>query len=277
MYRLLLLFLLASCVGGQEKVTSSGSAGGNPNAPSRWPINAFPKTVGISNLYTAGEVSELRRAATSWSTTVGNGANFYNIPATLVTDKSNVANLDSLLDNQMAIYKATTWHHDLPATALAVTQIFGVRQNTGSANEYVQIIEADVLVNWTYTYYPTVNSGYDLFSVVLHELGHFLGLAHVYDYTLSSVMFPTIGYSTVFSGPGSNDISLIRSRYGLGGAAPMAAAGRELAQAEVALTPEDVLNSGNGVRILMELHADGTCVHKEDGIVVGSHPVNLKH
>ena len=268
--------MLVGCVGGQEKVTTSGSAGGNPNAPSRWPLNAFPRTVSLSNRYNTAEEAELRRAATSWTTNVANGANFFSIPTTLVADRSGVANLDSLLDNQMGIYKATTWHHSLPGTALAVTQIFGVRQNTGTANEYVQIIEADVLVNWTFSYYPTVSSGYDLFSVVLHELGHFLGLAHVYDYTLSSVMFPTIGYSTVFPGPGTNDISLIRSRYGLGTMAPAAA--RSLAtEDEPALTAEDVWSSGKGVRIMMELHADGTCVHKVDGTQVGSHPSFLGH
>lgn len=276
MIRLLLLLALAGCIGGQQKVTTAGTSGGNPNAPQKWPISAFPKSLRISDRFLAAEETELRRAATSWSTSVGNGANFFSIPAGLVADRSDVANLDSLLDNQMGIYKATTWHHDLPSTALAVTQIFGVRQNTGADSEYVQIIEADVLINWSYTYYPTVVTGYDLFSVVLHELGHFLGLGHVYNYSLDSVMFPTIGYSTVFNNPGADDITKIRSKYNYGAIMP-ARALASIQTAEPELTAKDVMESGKGVRIWMELHADGTCVHKIDGTLVESHPSFLSH
>lgn len=274
-----LLLALVSCVGGQEKVTAAGGTGGNPNAPQKWPLNAFPRTLYLSSSFSTQEATELKNAATSWSTHVANGANFFNVPVSTVADKSGVANLDSLLDNTMAIYKATTWNHELPPTALAVTQIFGVRQAVGTTNEYIQIIEADVLINWSYAYYPTVTSGYDLFSVALHELGHFLGLSHVYNYALDSVMFTTLGTATAFTQPGHDDVTKLRSKYALGALMPAnSGAVYEAAMPqEEELSMEDVWSSGRGVRIHMEMHADGTCVHKENGKVTTSHPHFLGH
>lgn len=277
MYRLLLLAFLVSCVpSGKEEVTSGGAA--NPNAPSRWPLGVFPKTMRFSNQFTTAELAELQSAALSWSTHAGAGTVFIassTAPANLVTDRSTVGNLDSLLDGVFGVYKATTWHRDLPNSALAVTQIFGVRRNGGDSDEYVEIVEGDILVNYDdFPFLPEENGGYDLFTVMIHENGHFLGLNH--NYNFNSVMYPSIGYSTFYLQPGAFDVSSIQSKYNIstGGAGPAAA--RRIASVEPASTREDVLKSGKGVRITLELHAHGECVHKIDGTRVGSHPVKLK-
>src|SRR5690606_30345981 len=105
---------------------------------------------------------------------------FINSP-TLIADKSNtVSNLDHLLDGTFGIYKTTNWPTSLPASALAVTQLFGRRYNIGSSSEFVSIEHADVLINFHLYPFDATNSGfgYDLRTVVLHELGHFLGLTH---------------------------------------------------------------------------------------------------
>ena len=277
MFRILLLALLVSCVPGAKQSVSSGGAA-NPNAPSRWPLGVFPKTMKFSNQFTTAELNELQDAAESWSTHAGAGTTFISSsksPGSLVADRSGVANLDSLLDGVFAVYKATTWNSDLPDSALAVTQIFGVRHNNGGANEYVEIVEGDILVNYAgYPFLPEETGGYDLFTVMLHENGHFLGLNH--NYNFSSVMYPSIGYSTFYIKPGSYDISTIQSKYGIsaGGAGPAAA--RRIASVETASLRDEVLKSGKGVRITLELHAHGECVHKINGTRVGSHPVKLK-
>ncbi len=278
MLRLLILSLAVACVpSGKESLSTGGASGGNPDAPSRWPVGTFPKTLVISQDFSNAEETEIRRAASDWSADTGHGANFFTVPGANVADLSGTANLDDLMDGEYGIYKATSWHPDLPATALAVTQIFGVRKNRGDDDEYVKIVEADVLVNWTYDFAPTDPTGYDLYSVVLHELGHFLGLYHVYDYTQDSVMFPTIGFSTVYTEAGAHDILKLRSKYGLGMPASVYAL-----QAALSLAPKEPVgthaeaNSKDGVRIRMELLSNGTCVHKIDGTHVGSHPVSLK-
>ncbi len=257
----------------KENLTTGGAA--NPNAPSRWSYGSFPKTVGLSSSFSTTEVTELRNAATAWTTHAGNGTSFFSIPSTLVADKGNTTNLDSLLDRQFGVYKATQWNRELDPNALAVTQIFGVRQNMGSSSEYVEIVDADIIINWLgYRFAPTDPTGYDLFTVLLHEYGHFLGLSHVYNYSLDSVMYTTIGYSTFYLKPGAYDISTIQSRYNIGTRA--LGARRSIASNERASTQEDVLQSGRGVKITMELLKNGECVHKENGIRKGSHFVDLR-
>lgn len=260
--------LLASCVAAdQAAVTASGGAS-NPNAPARWSLSSFPKTVRVSSAFSDAEFSVIQAAAASWNGQVA-GTNFFSVSTNKVPEKSDVTNLDELMDNMLGVYKGATWSRELPSTALAVTQIFGVRQNRGEASEYVEIVEADILVNWTFPYKPTDITGYDLFSVVLHEYGHFLGLSHTTNSGHDSIMFPTIDKASSFTRPGTLDFSNLQVKYQLGPRAALGAARPQAVQRPSTL--DDVRNSGRGVRILLELYPDGTCLHRVDGVVVNKH------
>ncbi len=276
MLRLIFLFILASCVGGEKQEVTSGGAA-NPLAPSRWSLNRFPKTMKISGSFTPQERAVIRSGGLTWNTAMSGAVTFLAISGNdedTVTDRANVNNLDSLLDGVFAVYKGSTWHRDLPSTALAVTQIFGVRQNRGDADEYVEIVEGDILINWTFPFKPTDITGYDLYSVVMHEYGHFLGLSHTTNWGNDSVMFPSIDKATTFPAPGSLDVNNLRVKYSINGGA-LSARSRTMTLPKEA-TREDVLNSGRGVRILLELHANGECIHKINGTRVESHFVKLK-
>lgn len=279
MLRLFVLLIFVSCVGSETQEVTSGGAS-NPLAPSRWPLNRFPKIMKISSSFTPQERTEIRSSGLAWNTAMSGAVTFLTISGNdgdTVPDRSNVSNLDSLLDGVFAVYKGSTWHRDLPSTALAVTQIFGVRQNRGDSDEYVEIVEGDILINWTFPYKPTDITGYDLYSVVLHEYGHFLGLSHTSNWGHDSVMFPSIDKATTFPAPGSFDVSNLRVKYNLNAGALTALGARSaLKTPEKASSKEDVLNSGKGVRILLELHTTGECVHKINGTRVESHFVKLK-
>jgi hypothetical protein len=264
---LILLMLFIGCVPAQnENLTTGGAA--NPAAPSVWPKNKFPVSIKLSNQFTIAETNEIKDAITSWTTHVANGSNFTNISDNAVADKSGVGNLNALLDGEFGIYKAVNWHPQLPVNALAVTQIFGVRRNAGQSNEYVEIVEGDIIFNWTFPYYPTNPNGYDLFSVTIHEMGHFLGLGHITNYALDSVMYPSIGYSTFYFRPGDQDIINLKNKYNYGVAPQVLGLGAARAPASVpdsSATIDDVLHSGSGVKITLELYPNGDCVHKLDG------------
>lgn len=269
---------LWSCSPTEETVDTS-VAPLNQNAQAKWgSVNVFPLNLRVSQDFSNDEKSNIENMASEWSDSINNQLSFFNTGST-TTEKSGTSDLNSLWDSVYAVYKSTDWHDELPSTALAVTQIFGVRQNTGTSSEYVEILHADVIVNYDYFSFSTggAGSGYDLQTVMLHELGHFLGMYHVTAAEIDSVMFPSISSLTINRQPYQYDIDTLRSKYGLAGMGQQAA----LVALQVEHTPpskEEVLSGENGVRITLELHANGECHHVENGKTIYSHTVkgNLK-
>jgi len=173
------------------------------------------------------------------------------------------------MDSVLGVYKTDTWPSDLPGSALAVTQIFGLRKNTGKPNEYVDIQHADILLNEDIHNFDTENSGpnYDLRTVILHEMGHFLGLQHksLSSSRNSSVMYPSISSTESKKEPKAVDITDIREKYSIGGASGGVQALMMKAIHEGADDP------GIPVKIRIELHSDGVCIHKMNDITTKRH------
>ena len=223
--------------------------------------------------------------ASAWDGAVDNAKNFF-IFGQDVLDKSNNVVADELYDSEMGVYKTTSWPDDIPDSALAVTQIFGRRHNLGSPDEYVAIEHADILLNYDsqkgYDFDSVDDidyTGYDLQTVVLHEMGHFLGLGHIPTFTkrdsayskmtlsqykASSVMYPSISSIEERRTPQTRDRNDLYYKYISNGAV----GGLALTAGVRRYEPKD---AGLESRIVLELHADGTCVHKENGAVLKRH------
>lgn len=284
---LALLFTISACQP-QAKVSSGASSGSSdPNAPYIWRNKTFPKQLNISSDFSVAERANITDMSTAWDTSVTNQKNFFSYGA-LTSDKSNAANPDDLYDSEFGVYKTTTWPTEIPNDALAVTQIFGRRYNVGDSDEFVAIEHADILVNYDDFDFDTnddaIDEGYDLQTVVLHEMGHFLGLSHIKRYSsrdsayaamseaaykASSVMYPSISGSESKRVPQTQDSNNLIYKYISGTAVGAITSGAQKYQQR-----KD--DPGLEVKVMMELKATGECVHKENGAVIGRHRLNLK-
>jgi hypothetical protein len=235
---------------------SSNGQSANALAPSYWPnaASAFPLNVRLSTSFSGQESDSIKASANSWSTAVSNKETFFTT-ATSTGEKGS--SLGSYNDGLLGVYKLTSWPAELEPSALAVTQLFGIRKNIGSSNEAIEISHADILVNYDIFEFSTDGTdGYDLETVVVHEFGHFLGLGHEQSAPSMSVMYPTISKFTQSRSPKVDDKSNLENLYNItgGGATASQAAFRSIASAD------ELESSGKSelVVILYELRADGT-------------------
>ncbi len=263
-----LLALLISCV--PEKKSETVAA--NPASPSRWNTSSFPIILKLSNDFTATEKDDLIDAATSWSDSITNQFTFFD--TTQSSTLSPYAGLSDYLDSEMGIYRVNSWPSGLPSGALAITQIFGYRKYLGTSSEHVEIFHADILLNdERYDFSTTfVSNTYDLQTVVIHEMGHFIGLGHVNDPFINTVMYPSVTRSTIYRAPYSHDADNVVSLYGLTSTIPLLA---NNSHSNGILPPQNELPADTGpvepVVIQSELYPDGSCVHKENGKITHIH------
>lgn len=234
------LILTVSCIPKEKAIISSpGYSSWDSNA------NPFPLQMKISEDFTTMESDDIKTASSSWKSSTDSNTELFDHSSTTSRDPSD---LDSYMDQEMGVYKIEDWPSDLPSSALAITQIFGVRRNVGKSNEYIQIQHADILMN-----YDNFNftGDYDFETVILHEMGHFLGLYHDNSSRSESVMYPSIATYTTNRTPKSNDVSKLKSLYNLSSASSVAAA-------FTARSRQPASAAGEPVVVIFELRADGS-------------------
>lgn len=182
---------------------------------------------------------------------------FFALPFPTVTNREKTS-LNSYFDDEMGIYKSKNWFSELGPGVLAITQFFGVRRTQGG-HEYIEFQHADIIVNYRdYSFSSNMLDAttYDLPSVLLHEMGHFVGLRHEYT-TTKSVMWPALRRNVSVRQLYPVDFQHLEDNYD----------GQEVLPMAVAIsTPKTESVQGR-----FELRADGDCVHFISGQNVGTH------
>lgn len=172
---------------------------------------SFPLTLKYGTNFSTNELMAIENSANNWNDSVQNEIHFFDIQPSQVSEKVHV---DDYNDTELGVYKLTKWPTELPPTALAITQIFGEKIQT-STDTRLEIQHADILVNFENFEFSSNGGfiGYDLETIIIHEMGHFLGLAHQDSSPETSIMYPTIGQFTDSKIPKEIDISNILAKY----------------------------------------------------------------
>lgn len=219
MQRLLLgfIFLLAvACVNEQQSSSVSVPSNVIPQSndgtiPLRWDTANLPLSMKVSDSFSATASQSIETMKLEWNQS-GAAATFF-APNTATTTNKNFATMDSFFDSELGIYWIENWYSEVGSSALAVTQFFAARRNVGTANEYMEIVHADILFNADFSFSINGTMGsYDLPSVALHELGHVLGLKH--ESTTTSIMYPYLGAGVLHRALQAIDKSNISELYG---------------------------------------------------------------
>ncbi len=219
----LVLFLAISCSRALETITSpAGNNIGQDSGPTtyaRWssrnPMLAM-KIAQDPTSFTITQANLMESMGNVWEAGANN-SDFFHFGRT-----SNLEYSDPLdyLDGEMGIYYLSTWfdpaqyaEHGISQNAIAVTQYFGYRRGS-----LLDLAHADIMVNGNFffsTSNTTPNGQYDLPSIILHELGHVIGMAH--NTIEFSVMRPRIssGNYSFLRVLQAADVRDIKSLYGV--------------------------------------------------------------
>lgn len=278
----LVLILVSGCFAKKqiEKISRPGTTTvTSPSAPARWSTGQIATGIDIkiSTDFNAlfvdadkdGDGDNLFvQMFKQWNGTT-NLYTFFETDGDTVANK-NYANISDFYDGEMGIYRSTSWFSNVSNQALAVTQFYGIRRNVGSSIEHIELTHADIIMNYrdyTFTMDSSSNSAYDLPSVLLHELGHFIGLSHETDFLVSSVMQPYLSIFDVNRAVTTADTSATRSNYN----ASMLTANNAIKALNTGIQKEKNPDEGKIVRGIIELRANGKCLHYLDGELVHQH------
>ncbi len=276
------LIILGTACNGQGEGEEGGIKlpAGADRPAGKWSGGSFPLSVKLSNQFSQTERDALAAIGNKWEDLISNEINFFTIDADNPVAEPNYSDTNNYNDGTLGIYKSTSWPGSFGTNTLAVTQSFGY-VNQDSAGYFIEMVHADIIFNYqryTFSLNPAWGQ-FDLESVALHELGHFIGMKHDSSNSFS-VMYPSIGPVTQKRNPSTRDEEVLRSNYRIGPSVSNLEPNTMALKAGLSFHEEEETDAGRGtvygdvgtpVKIIIELKADGTCEHYANDKLVHTH------
>ena len=185
------------------------------------------------------------------------------------------SDLDDYYDGEVGIYITQDWFPDVGFGVLAITSYFA--ENKG---DYLRMVHGDIIVNlqdywFTFDNTNSTSSHYDMPSVILHELGHLIGLKHTNSKSVESIMYPQLGGGEKKRSLSFYDAKTIQNLYD--NATAMTAAVRTSAlgsadeSTKSAGQDDEPVEKPKLIHGYIELRTDGNCRHYQNGKLIDTH------
>ena len=152
-----------------------------------WPEDQLPIKVKLSESFTSNEQALFEEMVLEWEASAG--CNLFE-PSERVQELNFTKLSDYFYKDREnnGVYKPQQMIEEMDNTVLAASQLFLELENENDQIKLFRIIHADIVFNsyhFNFNEYP-LEGEYDLKSLFLHEIGHFLGLFHSSDGIMKS-------------------------------------------------------------------------------------------
>lgn len=177
----------------------------------RWKLSDFPIKMKVSQNLDLQSQNLMTDAMDEWER--GANINFFQpIETTPLLTFSKLSDFYYKDKTVQGIYLATNKIDELDETNLAVAQVIFFKDTESSAEPFYHIIHTDIIINgynFSFSTDSSDDNSYYLLTLILHELGHVLGLGH----ESKGIMYPAMSTYDKQEKLISFDADLINEKY----------------------------------------------------------------